>query len=238
LFAGLPVYTHNAAELLGIEINIAELQRSFSSQVGSVGRNALQVTGQVFGGVFALLTIVVLSFYLLLEHKQVKKTIASFFAKDSKDAALLTLVKIEEQLGAWLRGQILLSVVIGLFTWIGLTLLGMEEYALPLALLAGLLEIVPTIGPIIAAIPGIIIALSISPTVAILVTVFYIILQILENNFIVPRIMEKAVGLNPIVIILGIIIGGKLLGILGALLAVPFIALVVVIASEIRRESE
>ena len=136
-------------------------------------------------------------------------------------------------MGAWFRGQIVLSFSIGFLTWISLLILGLP-FALPLALLAGILEIVPTIGPIISAIPAVIIALNISPTMALLVVLLYIIIQLLENNILVPRIMEKAVGLNPIVIILGVIIGSKLMGIAGALLAVPFISLVVVVISSVR----
>ena len=100
---------------------------------------------------------------------------------------------------------------------------------MPLAVIAGLLEIVPTIGPIIAAIPAIIVALNISFPMALIVGVAYFLIQLLENNILVPRIMQRAVGLNPIVIIIGIIIGGKLLGVPGALLAIPFISLLVVI---------
>jgi predicted PurR-regulated permease PerM len=234
LVKGLPLYIHNATELLGINASAKELQDFLSSQLGAIGTNALQVTGKVFGGIFTVLTIIVLSFYLLLDHTRVQKSIASLFSPSVRGHARDTIEKVEDKLGAWLRGQILLSFVVGFVTWVGLTLIGVE-YALPLALLAGLLEIVPTIGPIIAAIPAMIVALSISPTVAVLVAILYAIIQVLENNFLVPRIMQRAVGLHPIIVILGIIIGGKLLGVLGALLAVPFISLIVVITREINK---
>jgi predicted PurR-regulated permease PerM len=234
LVKGLPQYLHNASELLGINANPKELQDFLTSQLGAIGSNALQVTGVVFGGIFTVLTIIVLSFYLLLDHTRVQKSIASLFSPNVRAHAQDTIEKVEDKLGAWLRGQILLSFSVGFVTWVGLTLIGVE-YALPLALLAGLLEIVPTIGPIIAAIPAMIVALSISPTVAGLVAVLYAIIQVLENNFLVPRIMHRAVGLHPIIVILGIIIGGKLLGVLGALLAVPFISLIIVISRAINK---
>jgi predicted PurR-regulated permease PerM len=234
LVKGLPQYIHNATELFGVDASPKEMQDFLSSQLGAIGSNALQVTGRVFGGIFTVLTIVVLSFYLLLDHTRVQKSIASLFSPSVRGRAQETIEKVEDKLGAWLRGQILLSFVVGFVTWLGLTAIGVE-YALPLALIAGLLEIVPTIGPIIAAVPAMIVALSISPTVAILVAVLYTAIQILENNFLVPRIMHRAVGLHPIIVILGIIIGGKLLGVLGALLAVPFISLIIVIESEIRK---
>ncbi len=234
LFKGLPVYIHNATEVLGVEANQGEIQNIISSQLGSLGSNAVQLTSQLFGGIFNVLTIVVLSFYLLLDHNRVQGSIASLFAPNVRKKAQQTIEKVEDKLGAWLRGQIFLSFVIGFVTWVGLSIIGVE-YALPLALLAGMLEIVPTLGPILAAIPAIIIALSISPTMAIFVAGLYGLIQVLENNFLVPRIMQRAVGIHPIVVILGIIIGGRLLGVLGALLAVPFISLFIVIVSEIRR---
>jgi len=101
--------------------------------------------------------------------------------------------------------------------------------ALPLALLAGIFEIVPTLGPILSAVPAVIIALTISPTLAISVAISYIVIQLLENNLLVPKIMEKAVGLNPIVVIFGVIIFANLIGISGALLAIPIITFMLVI---------
>ena len=103
-----------------------------------------------------------------------------------------------------------------------------------MAVLAGLLEIIPTIGPIVAAVPAILVALNSSGGLAIVVVAAYIVIQILENNFLVPRIMQKAVGLNPVIVITGIVIGGKLLGVLGALLSIPFITLLIVIFNTLR----
>src|SRR3989344_1901786 len=96
------------------------------------------------------------------------------------------------------------------------------------------LETIPTIGPIVAAVPAILVALNSSGGLAIVVVAAYIVIQILENNFLVPRIMQKAVGLNPVIVIIGIVIGGKLLGVLGALLSIPFITLLIVIFNTLR----
>jgi predicted PurR-regulated permease PerM len=104
--------------------------------------------------------------------------------------------------------------------------------------MAGILEIVPTIGPIISAVPATIVALTISPGLALSIVVLYIIIQALENNLLVPKIMEKAVGLNPIIIIVGVLIGGKFLGIIGALLAVPTIATIIIIVKSFKLPTE
>ena len=128
--------------------------------------------------------------------------------------------KIELRLGAWVRGQLILAVTIGICTYFGLLLLKIP-FALPLALLAGILEIVPIIGPIIAAIPAIIIAFTISPILAVATIALYVIIQQLESNLVVPYVMRKAVGLPPIATIIALMAGAKLAGIGGALLAIP-----------------
>jgi len=223
---GFPFYFDQAARALRLNVDSSNVSRFISSEFDTIGQNAVALTGQVFGGLFSLLTIFVVSFYLLMERERIRNGLASLFPTYEKDIRS-TLEQIDEKLGAWVRGQIALSVTIGLLSWIALTALGIN-YALPLAILAGILEIVPTIGPIIAAIPAIIVALSISPTTAIFVTLAYVIIQTLENNFIVPKIMQKAVGLNPVIVIVAVTIGAKLMGVVGALLAVPFISFLVI----------
>ncbi len=121
-----------------------------------------------------------------------------------------------------------MCLFIGTLTWIGLSILQLP-YVLPLALLAGILEIIPTLGPILSAIPAAAVAFTISPTLGFAVIIFYILLQMLENQVLVPKIMEKAVGLNPVIVILGVMIGGNLMGISGALLAIPFMSFLIVL---------
>lgn len=226
LFSNFPQYISQVAKAFNIHIDINSV---FESDINSLGKNALSVTGKIFSGVFSLLTVLVISFYLMLERTMLKDQFIMLLPKKYQGKGRETISQIERKIGLWLRGQIILSFTIGFATWLGLTILGLP-FALPLGLLAGLLEIVPTIGPIIASVPAIIVALTISPGIAISVVVFYILLQMLENNILVPKIMEKAVGLSPIVIIIGVLIGSKFLGVLGALLAVPFIAMVLIIA--------
>lgn len=226
LFSRFPDYVDQAARISGIRIDTSQINEAITRELQVIGKNAFDLTRKVFGGIFSVLTVLVLSFYLLTEREKIKKSLPFFFGGNAYKAANV-LVEVEEKLGAWFRGQIVLSLTIGFITWISLSILGIG-FTLPLALLAGILEIVPTIGPIIAAIPAVIIALNISVPLGITVAVIYMAIQILENNFLVPRIMQKAVGLSPVVIILGVIIGGNLLGVLGSLLSIPFIALLTV----------
>ena len=135
---------------------------------------------------------------------------------------------VDEKLGAWLQGQVILSLSIALLTWTALMILSIP-FALPLAILAGILEIVPTLGPTLSAIPAVVVALTISPTTAVVIVITYVLIQALEGQLLVPKIMERAVGLNPVVVILGVTIGANLMGLVGALLSVPFISFMMVI---------
>ena len=130
--------------------------------------------------------------------------------------------RLKAKLGSWLRGQLLLMLIIGVLVYIGLKLLG-AEYALVLALWAGLTEIIPYVGPILGAIPAIFLAFSDSPLQALLVAALYLVVQQLENNLIVPMVMKRTVGLNPVVSIVAIAIGAKLGGVIGAVLAIPLV---------------
>lgn len=235
LLNSFPRYIDDSARLLGFAIDTDQVKSLIVSVLDEIGKNALSVTGTVFSGFFFALTVLVISFYLLIDHDHIKNSIVGLFAKQSQKKTFSILTQIEEKLGAWLRGQIILSLSIGSITFLVLTLLGLE-FALPLALIAGILEIVPTVGPIIAAVPAVIVALSVSPTLAVAIIALYIIIQVLENNLLVPRIMQKAVGLDPLVIIIGVIVGSKLMGVGGALLSIPFMALIVVIYKNLERQ--
>ncbi len=233
LFNNFPKYINQVTKTLNLNIDASSVNNVFEADINAFEKNALTFTGKIFTGVFSLLTVLVISFYLMLERNMLKNQLIILLPKRYQTQGRKAIASVETKLGLWLRGQLILSFTIGLATWLGLTLLGLP-YALPLGLLAGILEIVPTIGPIISAVPAIIVALTISPGIAVSVVIFYILLQMLENNVLVPKIMEKAVGLNPIVVIIGVLIGSQFLGILGALLAVPFIAMVLSIIRSFR----
>lgn len=235
LLVSFPTYLDQAAKVFGISFNSSELRSLVTSEAAQLGRNALFITSKVFGSIFSLLTIFVLGFYLLVDHKRLHVSFVNLFPNEAHIKIRTTMTQIEYKLGAWLRGQIVLSVFVGFITWVALSIVGLE-FALSLALIAGILEIIPTIGPIIAAVPAVIVALTISPTMALVIIALYVGIQMLENNVLVPRIMGKAVGLNPIIIIIGILIGGELMGFVGALLSIPFISMLVVIFHNIKMD--
>ncbi len=237
LFMNLPLFIDNFSKLIGFHFEASQLQGYATSQLGSISASALTITTQAFSIIFSLILIFVLSFYLMIDQSRVRRELISLFPKKQEEKIMSVMELIEDKLGAWFRGQITLCVFIGFLTWVVLTVIGIP-FALPLAILAGILEIIPTLGPILSAVPAVIVALSISPVTALIVIIAYIIIQMLENNLLVPKIMQKAVGLNPIVIILVITIGAKLLGILGALLAIPFVAMLIIIFKHVVKKEK
>jgi predicted PurR-regulated permease PerM len=142
--------------------------------------------------------------------------------------------RVENRMGAWLWGELILMTVIGVMSYIGLALLHMR-YILPLAIIAGLLEIVPIIGPIISTIPAFFVAVSSSWFLGLSIIALYFLIQQLENHLIVPLVMKKAIGLNPIITLIALTIGGKLGGFLGILLSVPAALLLETLLIEITR---
>ncbi len=228
LAINFPVYLDRASSVLGVPLASSDFQAIIAAEADSIGKNILVTTSKVFGSIFSVVATLTISFYFLLDHERIENSFVSMFPAHSQNKIKNVLSSVERKLGDWVRGEMLLCLFIGILTFITLSALGIE-YALVLAIIAGILEIIPTIGPIISAVPAVIVALSINPPLAIAVIVAYLIIQQVENNFLVPRIMESAVGLPAMVVILSIIIGGSLLGIPGALLAVPFVSMLVVI---------
>jgi predicted PurR-regulated permease PerM len=203
-------------------------------QLPNISGNIFSITRAIFDNFITIIFLLVITFYLLLERSSLEEKTAGLIVGREEQVKQL-LVQLEEKLGAWMRGQISLSLIIGVVTYIGLFILQIP-YALPLAILAGFMEVVPVIGPIISAIPAVILAYAINPVLAGGVAALYFVIQQLENHLIVPQVMKRAVGLNPLVVILAIALGGRLLGIPGALLAVPIVVAGQVIMMEFLKE--
>lgn len=203
-----------------------------SQQLIGVTNSFFQILKTFFSNLVFLISTLFFSYYLILEEDVIKKLVIKFI--DEKDASFLSNLfeKVERRLGSWFWGEIWLMSIVGAFTYIGLLLLQMP-YALPLAVLAGLLEVVPNLGPTISAIPALIIGLSRSPFLFFANLSLYFIVQQLENNLIVPLVMKKAVNLNPLVTLLSLLIGGNIAGVLGVLLAVPITLIIETILMEL-----
>jgi predicted PurR-regulated permease PerM len=210
-------------DLLGGAIGLAQASRVVSVATG------------LFTGVLYVLFSLVLALYLTIDGDRVRRYLIQFLPFDRQAQALLVSERIGGRLGAWARGEAVLAAIIGGLTWVGALLLGLP-YAGALALIAAVGELVPNLGPIIAAIPLVLVGLLVSPTHGLLALLLAVLIQQLENNLIVPRVMSRAVNLHPVAVMLAILSGGELLGIPGALLAVPVLASLSVIIDEVQRE--
>lgn len=208
---------------------IKSVQNFFTNDFSSVldlnfldaGKAVDTVAGlAAFLGYFSL--SIVISVYIIADHDSFLDLLLLRVVDDKKSSLIRSSIEnMEEQLGSWLRGQVVLSLIIGVLVFIFLSILGVP-YALPLALLAGLLETIPTLGPVLASVPAILTALfALSPAYALGVTIGYLLLQWFENNLIVPKVMGNATGLKPVVVILAVFIGFSLFGTVGAIFAVP-----------------
>ncbi len=205
------------------ELNLQDISRLTEQWGGSLS-TVVNVISSTFSGVFTVIMTLVISLYISIEKGQVVRDF-SWLTRDDKKIKQFkeALNEINIQLGNWIRGEFILMLVVGTMVFVGTALIGLP-YPLPLALLAGMMEIIPNVGPTVSAIPAIFIALvTLGWPGAVVTLVLYILIQQLENNLIVPRVMQRNVNVSGLTVILGILIGGSIFGVAGALLAVPTI---------------
>lgn len=188
-------------------------------------------TVSVFNAFFTLITVLVISFYLVAEDRGMKKFISTLLPAHHRSFAVSLIEKIQKKMGLWVIGQLILSVSIFILSFVGLSLLRVD-YALFLALLAGILEVVPYIGPFLSAVPGVFFAFIQNPPLALAVAVMYLIIQKTEGYVLVPKVMEKTVGTSPLVVLLSLLIGFQLAGVVGLLIAVPVVSALTVVVNE------
>ena len=222
----LPKYLEVALPFVNLHL------QTIIDQLAPLGENLLKITISFFSNILALAITLIFAFYLLLERTHLRKFLVDFVGNDGGRKMTEIIKKIESRLGSWVRAQFILCLIVGLASFVGLTLLKVN-FALPLAILAGMLEIVPNLGPIISAIPAVLIAVFISPVLGLAVIALYFIIQQLENTLIVPQVMKKTVGLPPLITFLSLLIGGRMAGLAGAVLSIPIVLAVQVVISEL-----
>lgn len=207
------LFVNNSLSLQDMQV-IANQLTSVPKIIGAIG--------SAFSGVVVFFSLLVLSFYLLVERAHLPKYLRALYKNTDKAKKAERFVgQVELEIGSWVRAEFILMLVVGLLTFIGLSLLGIR-YALALAIIAGLLEILPNIGPTLSAVPAIAVAyFTASPLIAGVVIALYIIIQQLENNLIVPMVMRQTVGLSPVVTIILLLVGYRLAGVAGAALGIP-----------------
>lgn len=196
----------------------------------------------VFGGIITVVSVLVITFYLLVGYEGIRDGFLSLLPKSRRAGAGRTLTRVAAAMGGWLRGQLLLAAIIGVATALGMWALGVP-YPFVIAVVGAVGELVPMLGPFVAAVPAVLITLLVGSTWKLIAcVVFFAILAQVENNYLAPRVMQSQVGLSPVVTILALLAGATLFGLVGALLAVPIAAglqvvFVDVIAPAIRKSN-
>lgn len=219
-------------ESLGISGVSGETISAQVSQLGTIPVNLVRLSVSLFSNIISVFTVLVITFYLLLERQRLDKYLVILFGQGGEDKAKKFIDQLEVRLGGWVRGEIILMLIIGVLTYLGLLLLGVP-FALPLAILAGIFEIIPGIGPILSAIPAVLVALTVSPVIGLATVALFFLVQQLENALIAPKVLQKATGVNPLVTMVALAIGLKLGGALGAILAVPLVIVFHVASTQI-----
>lgn len=210
--------------LPGLSANLHDLLIQLTGQIPSF-TSLISYVSSIFGGVISFIVVLVISFYLALSRGSLDDFLSSVMPPQFETYAHGLWIRSQKKMGRWLQAQLLLSAFMAAVVGIGLWILGVK-YAFLIAVIVGMLEIVPFVGPIIAGGLATLLALSQSAVLGLWTLVFFIAIQQLENHILVPLLIKKLVGLNPVAVILAILVGAKLGGVLGILLAVPLAAVV------------
>jgi predicted PurR-regulated permease PerM len=185
----------------------------------------------LLGGLVGLVTILILTFYFVVESDDIFRTAVRLVSAPRRPRVSAVVGEIGHKVSAWLGGQFLLSGIIGASTAAVLGLLGVPYFAV-LAVISAIGEMIPVVGPFLAAIPAILVALSVSWKLALFVAGFFLVQQQLENHLLVPKLMERQLGISPVTVIIALLVGSSLLGVVGALLAIPTAAIIQVLVQE------
>jgi len=240
----IPVYLQEVSHYSGnassyfqkhnITLDVQQIADGFNSEVTSLPQTIFSGTVDLVNNLISIIVVLVMAFYMTVKEEGIKKFIVSITPEKHKEYAVSLTERMEFKIGKWVQGQFFLMLIIFVLDFVGLSLIGIP-YALPLAIFAGVMEIVPYVGPIISAIPGVILGLLISPMTGLATLLLYFFAQQFESNIIVPQVMRKAVGLNPIVIILALLVGLKLGGVMGAILSIPLATVISVFVEDLMK---
>lgn len=223
-------------DIKSTNFGLGDLIRVIQDLATNTANGFVKIVSTIFGGLLSFLLIVVLSFYLLVQENGISKFLGLITPVKHEKYVIDLWKRSQIKIGQWMQGQLLLGIIIAILVYLGLVILGVEN-ALLLAVLTGVLELIPVFGPIIASIPAILTAfLGGGLTAAFLVIGLYIIVQQFESQLIYPLVVKKIVGVSPIIVILALIIGAKLAGFLGIVLSVPLISAFTEFVDDIEKE--
>ena len=219
-FKGFANFLPKAIEQLNVFGIDAQYLSSQLKLFEKLPENLAKTTLSVFSNIISAIVVLMITFYMLMERGNLDKYGSDLLGKQGSAILNKIIARIENRLAHWSKAELLLMIIVGILTYVGYMILGLD-FALALGIIAAILELVPNIGPAVTTILASLVALNQSPLVLGLTIVWGILVQQLENNFIVPRIMKTKVGLNPLVTIFVLAIGAKLGGVMGTIMAIP-----------------
>lgn len=199
--------------------DVASLMDNFSGWINSQTNIMTAVSG-IFGGAMSATLVVVISFYLATQENGITKFLRLVLPEKNEQYVIDLWDRAQKKIGSWMQGQLLLAMAVGVLVYIGLLIVGVK-YALSLALIATAFELVPFVGPVLAAIPAVVLALIQAPVLAFWTIILFVVVQQLESQIMAPLVMRRMTSLNPVIVILALVLGAQFGGIVGAILGVP-----------------
>lgn len=222
----------------GVQANLAELQQQILTELHVSGTvvlgNAVRVLGGIANALVDVILVTVISFYLLLDGALIREKALSLVPPHHRTKVVFVQDSVVRVVGGYLRGQLIMALTIGVLTGVGMQVLGVP-YALILGVLAGVFELVPMFGPILASLPAILVALFQPFPLVLWVLAYFLVIQQIENHILLPRISGHAVGLHPLGALFSLLAGLEVAGILGGLFAVPLAGLLFVLLGTVYR---
>jgi predicted PurR-regulated permease PerM len=220
---------------VGDALSSADILKNLSNAIGDSTGGALTTLSAIFGGIASFVLIIVFAIYFSVQETGVDDFLRVVTPVKHQVYVLNLWKRSQDKIGKWMQGQIVLALIVGVLLYLGLTILGVP-YALLLAVLAGLFELIPIFGQFIAAVPAVLIAFANGGiTEALLVVGLYLVVQQFEAHLIYPIVVKKVVGIPPLLVILALLVGYKLLGFLGVLISVPIAGAIQELVSDINQ---
>lgn len=226
----------NLSHKISQALPLKEMIDSAKAAVDGISGGFWDIVGNIFGGIFSFILIIVLSFYLAIEERGIESFIRVITPVEHHEYAVGLWKRSQKKIGQWMQGQLVLGLIVGVLVFLLLSIIGLK-YAFLLAVLVAILEIVPIFGPIIAAVPAVLLAfVQGGPSLGVLVAGAYVLIQQFENHLIYPLVVKKVIGVPPVLVIMALLVGGKLAGFLGVLIAVPTAAALMEFISDIQKK--
>jgi predicted PurR-regulated permease PerM len=220
-----------------LEQDISGFFSSIAGRLSQAGANIFTGTITFLGGIFEFIIVLSIAFYLTVQERGIKKFFSAILPNDHKEYVMNLVDRIEYKMGRWLQGQASLMLMVFGLDYLGLLAIG-APYSLVLALMAGILEIIPYIGPIISAVIAVAISFLHGPVTGLAVLILFFAVQQLEGYVLTPLVMKRAVGLNPVVVILALLIGAKLAGAIGVIVSVPIATAIGEVVNDLVKKPE